>query len=109
MMTMNRVAITRETIDLLKNFAGINSNILIEPGNKIKTISNYKNVMAEATVSETFEQQFGIWDLISRQVCDHPWIECFGDLLLFRSQVAHDDQQGHQDARVGSLNDIHGQ
>jgi len=62
-MTMNRVAITQETIDLLKNFAGINSNILIEPGNKIKTISNYKNVMAEATVSETFEQQFGIWDL----------------------------------------------
>ena len=62
-MTATKVAISQGTIDLLKNFAGINSNILIEPGNKIKTISNYKNVMAEATVPEHFEQQFGIWDL----------------------------------------------
>ena len=62
-MTASKMAISQNTIDLLKNFAGINSNILIKPGNKIRTISNYKNVMAEATVDETFEQEFGIWDL----------------------------------------------
>ena len=47
----------------MKNFASINSNILVRTGNKIKTISNYKNVLAEATVEETFDTEFGIWDL----------------------------------------------
>ncbi len=55
--------ISKETIGLLKNFASINSNILVKTGNKIRTISNYKNVLAEAIVEETFDIEFGIWDL----------------------------------------------
>lgn len=47
----------------MKNFASINSNILVKTGSKIKTISNYKNVLAEATVEESFDIEFGIWDL----------------------------------------------
>ena len=55
--------ISKETLEVLKNFASINSNILVKSGNVLTTISPVKNVMAKATVSETFDTQFGIWDL----------------------------------------------
>jgi len=61
--TMTEVSLSRRTLEILKNFSTINSNILIEPGNTISTISPVKNVMAEATVEETFDVQFGLWDL----------------------------------------------
>tara|TARA_R100001082_G_C4349516_1_gene153896 strand:+ start:680 stop:1381 length:702 start_codon:yes stop_codon:yes gene_type:complete len=61
--TMTATKISNETLDILKNFSSINSNILVKEGNTLTTISPVKNVMAEATVSETFEQEFGIWDL----------------------------------------------
>ena len=63
MATATKMKISKQTIDLLKNFASINSNILVMPGNEIKTISNYKNVLAVANVEETFDMEFGIWDL----------------------------------------------
>lgn len=63
MTTTTKMEISKKTIELLKNFASINSNILVKPGNKIVTISNYKNVLAEAEVSEDFDTTFGIWDL----------------------------------------------
>ena len=61
--TASKMSISAETLELLKNFSSINSNILVKEGNKIRTISNYKNVLAEATVEEDFDTQFGIWDL----------------------------------------------
>lgn len=51
------------TLQVLKNFASINSNIVIEPGNKIMTVAEAKNVLAQANVVENFPQQFGIYDL----------------------------------------------
>jgi ribosomal protein L28 len=54
--------LSKETIGLFKNFAGINSNLLLKSGNKLATISAQKNVMSDATVSETFPD-FGIYDL----------------------------------------------
>jgi ribosomal protein L28 len=54
--------LSKETLTLFKNFAGINSNLLLKQGNKLATISAQKNVMADATVSETFPD-FGIYDL----------------------------------------------
>ncbi len=63
MSTATAMKLSQETLDILKNFAGINSNILVEPGNTIRTVSPVKNVLAEAEVSETFDTQFGIWDL----------------------------------------------
>jgi hypothetical protein len=54
--------LSKETTALIKNFAGINSNLLLKSGNKLATISAQKNVMADATVSETFPD-FGIYDL----------------------------------------------
>ena len=63
MTTATAMKLSQETLDILKNFAGINSNILVEPGNTIRTVSPVKNVLAEAEVEETFDVQFGIWDL----------------------------------------------
>jgi hypothetical protein len=54
--------LSKETVGLIKNFAGINSNLLLKAGNKLATISAQKNVMADATVAETFPD-FGIYDL----------------------------------------------
>ena len=51
------------TMQVLKNFASVNSNVVIKPGNSIMTMAEAKNVLASATVPETFPKQFGIYDL----------------------------------------------
>ncbi len=56
--------ITKQTIDILKNFSTINSSILVKPGSELKTISTMKNILAKSTVTEEFSQQFAIYDLI---------------------------------------------
>ena len=63
MTTATTTNISKQTLGILKNFSSINSNILISPGNVIKTISPMKNIMSKSTVKETFETEFGIWDL----------------------------------------------
>jgi len=63
MTTMTKMKMSSKTLNLLKNYASINSNILVKPGNKIATISPVKNVMSEAIVEENFDAEFGIWDL----------------------------------------------
>ena len=63
METLTTMKLSKNTLDILKNFSTINSNILVEPGNVIKTVSPVKNVMSQATVKEKFDCQFGIWDL----------------------------------------------
>tara|TARA_Y100000004_G_scaffold126348_1_gene142200 strand:- start:2068 stop:2733 length:666 start_codon:yes stop_codon:yes gene_type:complete len=52
-----------KTISLLKNFSSINQSILFKEGNKLRTISVMKNILAEATVSEDFTKDFGVYDL----------------------------------------------
>ena len=54
--------LSKETVALFKNFAGINQNLLLKTGNKLATISSQKNVMADATVAESFPD-FAIYDL----------------------------------------------
>jgi len=61
--TTTKMKMSSRTLNLLKNYASINSNILVKPGNKISTISPVKNVMSEAIVEEDFDTEFGIWDL----------------------------------------------
>ena len=52
-----------KTISLLKNFSSINQSILFKEGNKLRTISVMKNILAEATVTEDFTKDFGVYDL----------------------------------------------
>jgi len=57
-MQLNKV-----THDILKNFSEINTNILIKPGSELNTISTMRNIFAKATITETFDSEFGIYDL----------------------------------------------
>ena len=52
-----------KTISVLKNFSSINQSILFKEGSKLRTISLMKNILAEATVTEEFAKDFGIYDL----------------------------------------------
>ena len=51
------------TLTILKNFAGINNSILVKEGNKLRTISVAKNILAEADIKEEFPRDFAIYDL----------------------------------------------
>jgi hypothetical protein len=51
------------TLSLLKNFSTINQSILFKQGNKLRTISVMKNILAEATIDEELPKDFGIYDL----------------------------------------------
>ena len=55
--------ISSETISILKNFAGINSNLVFKPGQELKTISEAKTIMAKASILEDFPGEFGVYDL----------------------------------------------
>ena len=51
------------SLTILKNFAGINNSILVKQGNKLRTISVAKNILAEADITEEFPRNFAIYDL----------------------------------------------
>jgi len=55
--------LTTETIDILKNFSGINGNLLILAGNTIKTTNEPGTIIGIANVPETFENDIAIYDL----------------------------------------------
>jgi hypothetical protein len=84
--------LSKETVNLIKNFAGINSNLLLKSGNKLATISGQKNVMADATVTETFPD-FAIYDLN----------EFLGAMSLFEDPEL-DFQEKYVSIKQGSMN-----
>jgi len=59
----NTMKLSDNTLTLLKNFAGINQSILVKQGNKLRTISIAKNILAEAEITEEFPRDFAIYDL----------------------------------------------
>ena len=59
-MTMN---LSDNTVNILKNFAGINNSILVKQGNQLRTISVAKNILAEAEIPEDFPRDVAIYDL----------------------------------------------
>lgn len=59
----NTMILSKKTLDILKNFASINTNICIQPGSKLITLSPTMNIMAEAVVEEKFGQDVRIPDL----------------------------------------------
>jgi hypothetical protein len=59
----NTMKLSDNTLTLLKNFAGINQSILVKQGNKLRTISIAKNILAEAEITEDFPRDFAVYDL----------------------------------------------
>ena len=80
--------ISSETINILKNFSGINANLVFKPGKELKTISEAKTIMANASILEDFPQTFGVYDLNEflslYNLMDEPDLE-FSDKFLTMS------------------------
>ena len=51
------------TLAILKNYANINQNLLINAGSTLSTMSVQKNIFAKAEISETFDREVAIYDL----------------------------------------------
>ena len=66
--------ISDTTIAILKNFATINTNLVVSAGNEINTMARERNVLASATVEETFPSEFSIFNLV----------ELLGVLAMFK-------------------------
>lgn len=60
---MSKVILSKKTLDVLKNFASINSSIVFRQGSTVRTISNAENILAKYTAEETFPVDFAIYDL----------------------------------------------
>lgn len=55
--------LTQATLDVLKNYASINSSLLFNEGDVLKTISPQKTIIARVQVPDSFEREFAIYDL----------------------------------------------
>ena len=55
--------LSENTINVLRNFSSINAGMQFKQGNKIRTISKQQNILAKATVNESFDDEFVIYDL----------------------------------------------
>lgn len=81
--------LSSQTIDILKNFSSINSNLVVKAGEPLATISEAKNIMAVANIVEQFSSDFGIYDLnefISMfSLLQDPDLEFGNDSVQFKS------------------------
>ena len=57
------VSISDDTLSVLRNFSNINPNVVLKPGQEVKTISEAKNILAVAEITEDFPTEMGIYDL----------------------------------------------
>jgi len=57
------VSISNDTLSVLRNFSSINPNVVLKPGQEVKTISEAKNILAVADITEDFPTEMGIYDL----------------------------------------------
>ena len=55
--------LSEHTVDVLKNFATINQNLVIKQGSTLTTMSAMKNIVAKAEVEESFDKEVAIYDL----------------------------------------------
>ena len=75
--------LSTNTVQVLKNFASINQNLVIKEGNEIKTMSAMKNIVARSGVEENFPKEVAIYDLN----------EFLAALSLFSSPILEFDDQ----------------
>ena len=55
--------LSKDTQEIFKNYASINSNLMLREGNKLSTWTENKTVISEVVLTETFPQNFGIYDV----------------------------------------------
>ena len=85
----NNMKLSNDTREVLKNYSTINANLLVTPGNKIATMSQMKNIVSKASLPDTFESEFAIYDLneflSAMSLFDDPELD-FGDSSVKISQ-----------------------
>ena len=95
--------ISHDTLALLKNFAGINTNILVRRGNVLSTVSAGKNILARATITETFDREFAVYDLNNflalLTIWDSPEID-FEEIGMFLRNDPEVFEYGYADPSV---------
>ncbi len=81
--------LSNDTREVLKNYSTINANLLVTSGNQIATMSQMKNIVSKATLPDTFETEFAIYDLneflSAMSLFDDPELD-FGDSSVKISQ-----------------------
>jgi len=55
--------LTEKTMQVLKNYAQINPNVVISQGSSIKTVTEAKNLLSKAELDVDFPVTFGLYDL----------------------------------------------
>ena len=55
--------LSEQTLTVLKNFASINSGVVLQKGNVQKTISPEQTILFEAKLEDNIPEPFGIYDL----------------------------------------------
>lgn len=55
--------LSTNTLSILKNYSTINPRLFFKRGNLLRTVSEGKTVLAEATIDETIPSDFGIYEL----------------------------------------------
>lgn len=55
--------ISEQTLDVLKNLSTINPSMAFKAGNVLRTVSEQKNILAQAKVEESFPTDFAIYEL----------------------------------------------
>jgi len=55
--------LSKQTIEVLKVWSSINTNLVIQPGKTVSTMSVAKDIMATVDVSENFDKQVSIFNL----------------------------------------------
>lgn len=77
------------TIEILKNFASINTGIIFKPGKTLRTISVQKNIFAKAEIADEIPREFAIYDLneflSTLSLFDKPEIAYKDDHVLIQS------------------------
>lgn len=55
--------ISKQTRAILTNYSTINSNLFVEAGNNLRTMSPSRSIVSDVTVEESFPVSFGLYDL----------------------------------------------
>ncbi|CAL9990911.1 DNA polymerase processivity factor [Vibrio phage D486] len=55
--------LNKSTIEVLKNFAGINNGMVIHAGTRLRTQDNLNKQIAYADIEDTFPAEFAVYDL----------------------------------------------
>jgi hypothetical protein len=78
-----------DTISIIKNFAAINPSLLFPKGNQLRTGTQGRNIIVDATIQETIPREFAIHDLNKLlgvlSSFNNPTIECQDKCLLVSS------------------------